>query len=62
MAINVSVQQYNGGFLPEMILLIQCYYHRGTTTNPIIWHEERYSEGLGAFIFFSKCLILAFHS
>ena len=25
MAINVSVQ-YNGGLLPDMILLTQCYY------------------------------------
>ena len=32
MAINVSVQ-YNGGFLPDMILLTQCYYHRGTRLN-----------------------------
>ena len=30
MAINVSVQ-YNGGLLPEIILL--CYYHRGTRLN-----------------------------
>ena len=29
MAVNVSVQ-YNGGLLPEIILLTQCYYHRGT--------------------------------
>ena len=28
MAINVSVQ-YNGGLLPDIILLTQCYYHRG---------------------------------
>ena len=34
MAIDVSVQkQYNGGFLPNMILLTQCYYHRGTRLN-----------------------------
>ena len=26
---NVSVL-YNGGFLPGIILLTQCYYHRGT--------------------------------
>ena len=32
MAINVSVQ-YNGGLLPDMILLTQCYYHRGTPLN-----------------------------
>ena len=29
MAINVSVQ-YNGGLLPDIILLIQRHYHRGT--------------------------------
>ena len=28
MAINVSVQ-YNGGLLPDIIMLTQCYYHRG---------------------------------
>ena len=28
MAINISVQ-YNGGFLPDIILLIQCYYTIG---------------------------------
>ena len=33
MAINVSVQ-YNGGLLP-IILLTQCYYHRGTRVNTI---------------------------
>ena len=32
MAINISVQ-YNGGLLPDMILLIQCYYHRETRLN-----------------------------
>ena len=32
MAINVSVQ-YNGGFLPDIILLTQCYYHWGTRLN-----------------------------
>ena len=31
-AINVSVQR-NGGFLPDIILLTQCYYHRGTRLN-----------------------------
>ena len=31
-AINASVQ-HNGGFLPEIILLTQCYYHRGTRLN-----------------------------
>ena len=31
MAINVVSVQYNGGLLPEIILLTQCYYHhRGT--------------------------------
>ena len=32
MAINVSVQN-NGGSLPDIILLTQCYYHRGTHLN-----------------------------
>ena len=32
MAIDVSVQ-YNGGFLPEIILLTQCYYQTGTHSN-----------------------------
>ena len=32
MTINVSVQ-YNGGFLPDIILLTLCYYHRGTRSN-----------------------------
>ena len=32
MAINnvSSVQHNNGGFLPDIILLTQCHYHRGT--------------------------------
>ena len=34
MAINVSVQ-YNDGFLPDMIMLTLCYYHRGTQLNAI---------------------------
>ena len=25
--------QYNGGLLPDIMLLIQCYYHRGTRLN-----------------------------
>ena len=32
MAINGSVQ-YDGEFLPDIILLTQCYYHRGTRLN-----------------------------
>ena len=32
MAINVSVQ-FNGGLLPDIILLTQCYYHWGTRLN-----------------------------
>ena len=35
MAINVNVQ-YNGGLLPDIILLTQCYLHRGTCE----CHEE----------------------
>ena len=34
MAINVSVQ-HNGGFLPGIILLTQCYYHRVTRLNAV---------------------------
>ena len=32
MAINVRVQ-YNGGVLPDIILLTQWYHHRGTRLN-----------------------------
>ena len=32
MAINVNVQ-YNGGFLPDIILWTQCYLHRETCLN-----------------------------
>ena len=32
MAMNVNVQ-YNGGLLPNVILLTQCYLHRGTCLN-----------------------------
>ena len=63
MAINVSVQ-YNDGFLPGIVLLNQCYYHRGTRLNAM----KRFciyiltfsplsggcSEGLDAFRFFIK--------
>ena len=33
MAIDVVGVPYNGGFLPDIILLTQCYYHRGTRLN-----------------------------
>ena len=32
MVINISVQ-YDGGFLPDIILLTQGYYHWGTRIN-----------------------------
>ena len=32
MTINVSIQ-YNGGFLPDIILLTQCYFHQVTRLN-----------------------------
>ena len=35
MAINVVSVQYNGGLLPDIILLTQCYYHRGSRLNAI---------------------------
>ena len=38
MAINVSVQ-YNGGLLPGIILLPQCYYNT-TSGNPFKCHAE----------------------
>ena len=36
MVINISVQ-YNGGFLPDIILLTQGYYHWGTRFNTMSW-------------------------
>ena len=36
LAIDVNVQ-YNGGLLPDIILLTQCYFHRGTRFK---CHEE----------------------
>ena len=69
MAFNVSVQ-HNGGLLPDIILLTQCYYHRGTRLNAMkrfylqpMMPPKRFdifsltagcSEGLGAFCFFLK--------
>ena len=35
MVINISVQ-HNGGFLPDIILLTQGYYH--TLGNPVKYH------------------------
>ena len=32
MAIKLSVQ-YDGGLLPDTIMLTHCYYHRGTRLN-----------------------------
>ena len=36
MAINISVQ-YNGGLLPDIILLNQGYYQWGTRLNTMSW-------------------------
>ena len=36
MMINISVQ-YNGGFIPDIILLTQGYYHWGTRLNIMWW-------------------------
>ena len=33
MAINVSVKHNDGGFLPDIILLTLCYYHRENRLN-----------------------------
>ena len=35
MAIKTSAQ-YNGGLLPDIILLTQGYYHRGTRLNTVV--------------------------
>ena len=43
MAINVVSVQYNGGLLPDIILLTQCYYHRGTRLNAMksfLWYLQ----------------------
>ena len=68
MAINVSVH-YNGGLLPDIILLTQCYYHRFKcheevlSLQPMIPPKRfeisppltgRSSEGLDALRFFFK--------
>ena len=39
MAINVIGVQYNDGLLSDIILLTQCYFHRGTRLNAT-WYEE----------------------
>ena len=36
MMFNISVQ-YNGGFLPDIILLTQGSYHWGTRLNTMKW-------------------------
>ena len=33
LAINIISVQYNGGLLPDIVLLTQGYYHRGTRLN-----------------------------
>ena len=35
--------QYNGGFLPGIILLTQCYYHRGTRLDDAVKRFGLYS-------------------
>ena len=35
MVINIISVQYNGGLVPEMILLTQGYYPRATRSNTI---------------------------
>ena len=73
MAINVSVQ-YNGGLLPDIILLTQRYYHRVTRLNAMkrfclsLQPSKRFDilgdapEGLDAFIFFSWTLVKGRHT
>ena len=33
LAINNVIVPNNGGLFPDIILLTQCYYHRGTRSN-----------------------------
>ena len=33
MAVNLSIQYNGAGLLPDIILLTQCYLHRGTRLN-----------------------------
>ena len=65
MAINNVSVQYNGGFLPDVLLLSQCYYHEEVLfLQPMIPPTKRFdiffpltegcSEGLDGFRFFSK--------
>ena len=44
MAIDISVQ-YNGGLLPDIILLTQGYDHRGTRLNTM-WRFCLYNLGM----------------
>ena len=76
-AVNVSVQ-YNGGVLPDIILLTQCYYHRGTSLNAMkrfcfcslrfllnvltFFPSKGCSEGLGAFRFFDRSCMYGHHT
>ena len=64
MAINVVSVQYNGELLPDIMLLTQCYYHRGIRLNAM----ERFcldslylcshllTNVFFVFIFFFSCL------
>ena len=45
MAINVSGVQHNGGFLPGIILLTQCYYHRGSRLSIVLLTQCHYHRG-----------------
>ena len=37
MAIDIISVLHNGGLLPDIILLTQGYYHRGTRLNTMQW-------------------------
>ena len=51
MAINVISVQHNGGFLPDIISLTQCYYHRGTRFDAM----KRFSLSLQSLIPPKRC-------
>ena len=67
MAINVNVQ-YNGGLLPDILLLTYGYYHWGTRLNTMFWLcmyninntiSREYYTVFGLFLMFLWCPCMA---
>ena len=58
MVINLDLSvKYNGGLLPDIILLTQGYYHRGTRLNTMFQRPCLYSLSMKQYIItiFSTC-------